>query len=113
MTERNVSLLVAAYGNDAAAAGEDFAAIKELGDTAAVAAVVVAVFGVMALAAVPIRFADAQERVLFTVFLGACVDGLDPATGDLCVLPSGCSARRGVLNTRSGPNRCCRPRVDP
>ncbi len=35
--------------------------------------VVVAVFGVMALAAVPIRFADAQERVLFTVFLGACV----------------------------------------
>jgi len=35
-----VSLLVAAYGNDQAAAGEDFAAIKELGDTAVVAAVV-------------------------------------------------------------------------
>ena len=33
-------LLVAAYGDDAAAAGEDFAAIKELGDTAVVAAVV-------------------------------------------------------------------------
>ena len=40
MGDRNVSLLVAAYGNDAAAAGEDFAAIKELGDTAVVAAVV-------------------------------------------------------------------------
>ena len=35
-----MSLLVAAYGNDAAAAGEDFAAIKEMGDTAVVAAVV-------------------------------------------------------------------------
>jgi len=35
-----VSLLVAAYGNDQAAAGEDFAAIKELGDTVVVAAVV-------------------------------------------------------------------------
>ena len=35
-----MSLLVAAYGNDAAAAGEDFAAIKELDDTAVVAAVV-------------------------------------------------------------------------
>ena len=35
-----MSLLVAAYGNDQAAAGEDFAAIKELGDTAVVAAVV-------------------------------------------------------------------------
>lgn len=35
-----MSLLVAAYGNDAAAAGEDFAAIKELGDTTVVAAVV-------------------------------------------------------------------------
>jgi uncharacterized membrane protein len=40
MGDRNVSLLVAAYGNDAAAAGEDFAAIKELGDTTVVAAVV-------------------------------------------------------------------------
>jgi uncharacterized membrane protein len=40
MGDRNVSLLVAAYGNDAAAAGEDFAAIKELGDTAVVAAIV-------------------------------------------------------------------------
>ena len=40
MGDRNVSLLVAAYGNDAAAAGEDFAAIKELGDTVVVAAVV-------------------------------------------------------------------------
>ena len=40
MGDRNVSLLVAAYGNDQAAAGEDFAAIKELGDTAVVAAVV-------------------------------------------------------------------------
>ena len=40
MGDRNVSLLVAAYGNDAAAAGEDFAAIKRLGDTAVVAAVV-------------------------------------------------------------------------
>ena len=35
-----MSLLVAAYGNDAAAAGEDFAAIKELGDMSVVAAVV-------------------------------------------------------------------------
>ena len=40
MGDRNVSLLVAAYGNDQAAAGEDFAAIKELGDTVVVAAVV-------------------------------------------------------------------------
>ena len=40
MGDRNVSLLVAAYGNDQAAAGEDFAAIKELGDTSVVAAVV-------------------------------------------------------------------------
>jgi len=40
MGDRNVSLLVAAYGNDAAAAGEDFAAIKELGDMSVVAAVV-------------------------------------------------------------------------
>ena len=40
MGDRDVSLLVAAYGNDQAAAGEDFAAIKDLGDTAVVAAVV-------------------------------------------------------------------------
>jgi len=40
MGDRNVSLLVAAYGNDAAAAAEDFAAIKDLGETAVVAAVV-------------------------------------------------------------------------
>ena len=40
MGDRNVSLLVAAYGNDQAAAGEDFAAIKELGDMSVVAAVV-------------------------------------------------------------------------
>jgi len=40
MGDRNVSLLVAAYGNDAAASAEDFATIKDLGDTAVVAAVV-------------------------------------------------------------------------
>ena len=40
MGDRNVSLLVAAYGNDAAAAAEDFATIKDLGDTEVVAAVV-------------------------------------------------------------------------
>jgi uncharacterized membrane protein len=40
MTERNVSLLVAAYGDDASAAAEDFQMIKALDDTAAVAAVV-------------------------------------------------------------------------
>jgi len=40
MGDRNVSLLVAAYGNDAAAAAEDFATIKDLGETAVVAAVV-------------------------------------------------------------------------
>ena len=40
MTERNVSLLVAAYGDDASAAAEDFQMIKDLDDTAVVAAVV-------------------------------------------------------------------------
>lgn len=40
MTERNVSLLVAAYGEDSSAAAEDFQTIKALGDTAVVAAVV-------------------------------------------------------------------------
>ena len=40
MTERNVSLLVAAYGDDTAAAAEDFQTIKGLGDTVVVAAVV-------------------------------------------------------------------------
>jgi len=40
MGDRNVSLLVAAYGNDAAAAAEDFATIKDLGETTVVAAVV-------------------------------------------------------------------------
>jgi uncharacterized membrane protein len=40
MADRNVTLLVAAYGNDAAAAAEDFETIKGMGDTAVVAAVV-------------------------------------------------------------------------
>jgi leader peptidase (prepilin peptidase)/N-methyltransferase len=35
--------------------------------------VVVVVFAVFALAAVPIRFGDVGQRLLFTVFLGACV----------------------------------------
>ena len=40
MTERNVSLLVAAYGDDTSAAANDFQTIKSLGVTAVVAAVV-------------------------------------------------------------------------
>jgi len=40
MTERNVSLLVASYGDDASAAAADFRTIKSLSDTAVVAAVV-------------------------------------------------------------------------
>ena len=40
MTERNVSLLVASYGDDASAAAADFQTIKGLSDTAVVAAVV-------------------------------------------------------------------------
>jgi len=40
MTDPNYMLYVASYGDDAAAAGEDFKAIKGLGDTAVVAAVV-------------------------------------------------------------------------
>lgn len=40
MTDPNYMLYVASYGDDDAAAGEDFKAIKELGDTAVVAAVV-------------------------------------------------------------------------
>jgi uncharacterized membrane protein len=40
MTERNVSLLVAAYGDDTSAAQEDFQTIKGLSDTAVVAAAV-------------------------------------------------------------------------
>ena len=40
MTDRNVSLLVASYGDDASAAAEDFQVIKGLDDTAVVAAVV-------------------------------------------------------------------------
>ena len=40
MAEMNVSLLVAAYGDDATAAAEDFQVIKGLDDTAVVAAVV-------------------------------------------------------------------------
>ncbi len=42
MTDRNVSLLVAGYGDDASAAAEDFQAIKGLDDTVVVAAVVLA-----------------------------------------------------------------------
>jgi len=40
MTERNVSLLVAAYGHDESAAAEDFQTIKGMGDTAVVAVAV-------------------------------------------------------------------------
>ena len=40
MSNQNVSLVVAAYGDDTSAAGEDFRAIKELDDVAVVAAVV-------------------------------------------------------------------------
>jgi uncharacterized membrane protein len=40
MSDLNVSLVVAAYGDDTSAAAEDFRAIKELGDVAVLAAVV-------------------------------------------------------------------------
>ena len=40
MTDRNLILVVAAYGEDDSAAAADYAAIKEIGDTAVVAAVV-------------------------------------------------------------------------
>jgi uncharacterized membrane protein len=40
MSDLNVSLVVAAYGDDASAAAEDFRAIKKLDDVAVVAAVV-------------------------------------------------------------------------
>jgi len=40
MTEPNISLFVAAYGDDSTAAEEDFRAIKAIGDTAVLAAVV-------------------------------------------------------------------------
>jgi uncharacterized membrane protein len=40
MTERSVSLLVAAYGDDSSAAAEDYQTIKGLGDAAVVAAVI-------------------------------------------------------------------------
>jgi uncharacterized membrane protein len=40
MTERNVSLLVAAYGDDTSAAAEDYQMIKGLGDAAVLAAVI-------------------------------------------------------------------------
>ena len=40
MTDPNYTLLVAAYGDDATAAAQDFKAIKDLGDTAIVAGVV-------------------------------------------------------------------------
>lgn len=40
MTDRNVSLLVAAYGDDTSAAAEDFKTIKSMDDTVVVAAVV-------------------------------------------------------------------------
>lgn len=40
MTDRNYSLLVAGYGDDASAVAKDFTTIKGLGDTAVVAAVV-------------------------------------------------------------------------
>lgn len=40
MTDPNYTLLVAAYGDDASAAAEDFKAVKGLGDAAVVAAVV-------------------------------------------------------------------------
>src|SRR5262245_59327468 len=42
MADKNLVLLAAAYGDDDAAAAEDFATLKELGDTAVVAAVVLA-----------------------------------------------------------------------
>ena len=40
MTDPNYTLLVAAYGDDASAAAKDFEAVKGIGDTAVVAAVV-------------------------------------------------------------------------
>ncbi len=40
MTERNVSLMVAAYGTDASAAAQDFTTLKDLGDTVVLGAVV-------------------------------------------------------------------------
>jgi uncharacterized membrane protein len=40
MTERNVSLLVAAYGDDTSAAADDYQMIKGLGDAAVLAAVI-------------------------------------------------------------------------
>jgi uncharacterized membrane protein len=40
MADKNLVLLAAAYGDDTAAAAEDFAALKDLGDTAILAAVV-------------------------------------------------------------------------
>ena len=40
MTDQNVSLVVAAYGDDTSAAAEDFKAIKKMEDVAVVAAVV-------------------------------------------------------------------------
>ncbi|MDQ1248034.1 MAG: hypothetical protein QG597_2406 [Actinomycetota bacterium] len=42
MTDANLSLFVAAYGDDAAAAKTDFDALKEISDTAVLAAVVIA-----------------------------------------------------------------------
>ena len=42
MADRNYTLLVAAYGDDTSAAAEDFEAVKAMGDTAVVAAVVLA-----------------------------------------------------------------------
>jgi uncharacterized membrane protein len=40
MTDRNLILIVAAYGDDAQAAADDYAALKGIGDAAVVAAVV-------------------------------------------------------------------------
>jgi len=40
MADRNYTLLVAAYGDDSSAAAEDFQTLKDIGDTAVVAAVV-------------------------------------------------------------------------
>lgn len=40
MSDRNIVLVVAAYGDDAGAAADDFSALQQLGDTAVLAAVV-------------------------------------------------------------------------
>ena len=86
MADRNVTLLVAAYGDDTAAAAEDFQTIKGLDDTLVVAAVVLE--------------RDSAGKVDVKEHGGGLVGG-GTARGRLGGWWSGCSPRRCCWRARS------------